>query len=105
MAGRVKFAAPGLEERYAHLAGGDAAERDLHKHIATAIAWLREDPFCGIQVQKRLIPKEYGVKNLWKLNLPRGWRQLYTVEVGTVMIVSIILEWMDHKEYEQRFRY
>ena len=64
---------------------------------------------AGIQIQKKLIPKEYITKyeidNLWKYNLPNAWRLIYTVANNKVTVLSIVLEWMTHKEYEKRFKY
>lgn len=34
-----------------------------------------------------------------------GWRLIYTISGNKIEIVSIILEWMDHKSYERRFGY
>lgn len=82
---------------------------ELYKFVERAISDLKKDPFCGIPVAKRLIPKiyikKYNVNNLWKYNLPGAWRLLYYVAGDNVKIVSIILEWMDHKEYERKFGY
>ena len=57
-----------------------------------------------------LIPKEYFRKygkldNLWKYNLPNAWRLIYTIKTEEVVVLSVILEWMDHKNYERRFKY
>ena len=74
-----------------------------------AIHDLRQNAFAGIQVPKRLIPKEYiqkyKINNLWKYDLPKGWRLIYSVANGQVCILSIVLEWMSHKDYERRFKY
>ena len=77
----------------------------LYKWINKAIDELKINPFCGIHIQKRLIPKEYKVDNLWKYDLPSGWRLLYTVKKDEIYIISIILVWMKHKEYERKFKY
>lgn len=81
----------------------------LHRLISRAIEDLKKDPFVGISIPKKLIPKiyikKYGVNNLWKYNLPEAWRLLYFVVGDHVKIVSIILEWLPHKEYERRFGY
>ena len=70
---------------------------------------LKENAFCGIQVPKRLFPKEYiqkyDINNLWKYDLPSGWRLLYSVANGEVVVLAIIIEWMSHKDYERRFNY
>lgn len=70
---------------------------------------IEEDAFCAIQIPKKLIPKiyidKYRIDNLWKYDLPSGWRILYSVAKGEVVVISIIIEWMAHKEYERRFKY
>ena len=85
-------------------------DSDLHNQIVKAFKNIEENAFCGIQIPKRLIPEEYKKRyglltNLWKYNLPDAWRLIYTIKNDKVNILSIILEWMDHKEYERRFRY
>ncbi len=30
---------------------------------------------------------------------------MYTIKKDNVVILSIILEWLDHKNYERRFKY
>ena len=103
---RVVFISDDLEKSYNSLKEGDF----LKKAITRAIQDLKENAFSGIQVPKRLIPKEYihkyGINNLWKYDLPKGWRLLYTVTADNeVELISAILEWFDHKEYERRFKY
>ncbi|MCX6665137.1 MAG: hypothetical protein NT038_03615 [Euryarchaeota archaeon] len=70
---------------------------------------IKEKYTCGIFIPKRLIPveyvKKYGIDNLWKYDLPSGWRLLYSVKADDVVILTIILEWLPHKKYERRFHY
>ena len=47
----------------------------------------------------------YKITNLWKYDLPKGWRLIYSIGREGVEILSIILEWMNHKNYERRFNY
>lgn len=58
---------------------------------------------------KKQIPeiyvKKYGIDNLWKYDLPRAWRLIYSVARDEVVIITIVLEWFSHKEYEKRFNY
>ena len=58
---------------------------------------------------KRQIPRtyirKYGIENLWKDNLPNAWRLVYSVAGSEVEIITILLEWFPHKEYERRFNY
>lgn len=81
----------------------------LYKWLNRALDDIKKNPFCGIQIPKRLIPKEYvkkyGIRNLWKYNLPDAWRLMYSIEANQIFIISIILEWLDHKAYERRFKY
>jgi len=48
--------------------------------------------------------KKYGINNVRVYDLPFAWRLMYTVtgssEIG---IISVILEWMNHKDYEKLF--
>lgn len=82
---------------------------ELYKFIERAIEDLKKDTFCGTSIPKKLIPKiyikKYNIDNLWKYDLPGAWRLLYSVAGDKVKIVAIILEWLDHKEYERRFGY
>ena len=77
--------------------------------LERAFGDIERNAFCGIQVPKRLIPKEYtlkyGTKNLWKYNLPNAWRLLYSIENQQISVVSIILEWLSHSDYERKFNY
>ena len=85
-------------------------DKQLKKQLEKALGNIKENPFCGIQIPKRLIPKEYikrfgKLDNLWKYNLPDAWRLIYTVANDKVCVLSIVLEWMSHKDYERRFKY
>ncbi|MFQ6129845.1 MAG: hypothetical protein ACE5OT_03440 [Candidatus Hadarchaeaceae archaeon] len=106
---RVKFADEGVKRAYYSLEKGDVAERELFKQLTRVFGDLEENAFGGIQIQKKLIPKsylkKYNVDNLWKYDLPKGWRLLYSVRRNEIIVISIILEWLPHKEYERRFGY
>lgn len=85
-------------------------QKEFYKQLIKAFENLEENAFCGIHIPKRLIPKEYEkrfgkITNLWKYNLPGAWRLLYSIESNQLCIISIILEWIDHKTYEKRFKY
>ena|SRR3989344_5409076 len=103
---RVVFISDELEASFNSLSEDDFVKKSIIK----AIRDLKQNAFAGIHVPKRLIPKEYiqkwGIKNLWKYDLPRGWRLLYTITPeNEVELISAILEWFAHKEYERRFKY
>jgi len=105
----TRFADDKIKKAFYNLEKGDDSERELFKFIDQAMDNIEENAFCGIQIPKKLIPvvyvKKYEVKNLWKYNLPGGWRLVYSIVDEKVVVVSIILEWMTHKEYEKRFKY
>lgn len=103
---KVVFISDELEYSFNSLPEDDFVKKSVIK----AIKDLKHNAFAGIHVPKRLIPKEYtrkyGINNLWKYNMPKGWRLLYTVASDNeVELISAILEWFDHKEYERRFKY
>jgi len=83
--------------------------REIYKWLVKAFAAIEQNAFCGIQIPKRLIPseyiKKYKIHSLWKYNLPNSWRLLYSIESDEEITISIILGWLDHKEYNRRFKY
>jgi len=105
LASTIRFADKKTQDAFYSLRQGDDSERELFKIINQAMDNLEDDAFCGIQVPKRLIPKLYSVSNLWKYDLPKGWRLLYSIVDEEIIVISVILEWLSHKDYEKRFRY
>jgi len=105
----IRFADENIREAFYKLEKGDDSERELFKFINQALDNIEENAFCGIQIPKRLIPKEYitkyGVKNIWKYDLPKAWRLIYSIINDEIVVISLVLEWLDHKNYEKRFKY
>lgn len=102
----VKFADDNVEKEFYSLKEGD----EIKEYIKRAIRDLQINAFCGIQIPKKIIPQEYtrkyGITNLWKYDLPDGWRLIYSITTPSkVEIISVILEWFNHKAYERRFNY
>ncbi len=81
----------------------------LYKFLDRAADDPKANPKCGIHIPKQLIPKvyiqKYGINNLWKYDLPNGWRLVYSITGNEIEIIAILLEWFSHKEYERRFHY
>ncbi len=103
---KVVFISDELEKDFNELKEDDS----IKKGIIRAIKDLKENAFSGTQIPKRLFPKEYiqkyKINNLWKYDLPNGWRLIYTIVAeNKVELISAILEWFDHKKYERMFRY
>lgn len=105
----VSFIEDSARESFAKLNEGKFEDKTLYGFINRAIDDLKENPFVGIRIAKKLWPKEYlqkyGINNLWKYDLPNAWRLLYTIKGDSVKIIAVILEWMDHKNYEKKFKY
>ena len=88
---------------------GEGEAEYLLKLIDKGIARLVENYESGQKIQKKLWPRyyvrKYGINNLWRLRLDNYWRMIYTVIGERVRIVAIILEVLDHKEYNKKFGY
>lgn len=109
MKSKITFADDKVKKSLERLSGLKFENRNLKKWIERALKDLENDAHCGIQIPKKLFPKEYvrkyNIDNLWKYNLPNAWRLIYTITHGEVMLFSVVLEWMSHKDYEKRFKY
>ena len=105
----ITFANDRIKKSFEELKDSKTEDKLLHKWLCGAFKDLEGNAFCGIQISKKLIPKvyfeKYGIDNLWKYDLPNAWRLLYSIKNGQICVLSIILEWMSHKEYEKRFKY
>lgn len=63
---------------------------------------LRGEPFLGDRVRKRL----RSLPNLFRLELPEGWRALYTVASSPTRGAQVRIVWVgDHKRYDRLFGY
>ena len=56
---KVQFADEKLKESFYNLKNGDYQEKELFKFLTQTFENLEENAFCGIQIKKKLIPKEY----------------------------------------------
>ena len=105
----VAFANSSLEKNFEKLKQGKYEDKELYHFIQRAISDLKNNPLCGIKIPRKLWPRgyitKYKINNLWKYDLPDGWRIIYTIIEDKLMIINLILEWFPHKEYEKRFGY
>ena len=105
----VTFADKKIENIFEELKEGKFESKKLYDSINKAIQNLKQEPICGVKISKKLWPKiyiqKYEITNLWKYDLPNGWRLVYTIKENDVMILNVILEWFDHKGYERKFKY
>ena len=104
MEAKVRFADESLRDAFRELEKEDPR---LFKEIERALFEVHNNAFCGRNVKKELIPKnlaqKYQLRNLWIYNLRKDWRLLYTVGSEEVGVIAIILNWMNHKDYERLF--
>lgn len=105
----VAFADKKLKKAFDKLEKGKFEDKELYQFIDRAMDDLKKNPTCGIQIPSKLLPKDYvkkyKINNLWKYDLPNAWRLLYTIKANEVLIVSVVIEWLSHKDYEKRFKY
>jgi len=100
---KVIFVDESLENIFNNLSEKDP----LKKALTKAIRDIKEDCYCGRQVKKKLIPKEfilkYKINNLWIYNLPSSWRLLYSLTNSEIELIAALLDWLNHKDYEMLF--
>jgi len=81
----------------------------LLNSIKQKIEFIKENPQYGVHITKNKIPKEYiknyDVNNLWKVNLSGAWRMIYTIRGSKIEIIALILDIINHKEYNKKFSY
>lgn len=70
---------------------------------------LKQNPFAGDQVSKKLIPdkysKKFDVDNVWRIELADRWRLVYTITGNQIEIITFIMDIFDHKGYDKVFGY
>lgn len=105
---------PEAEEAYEYLiskASDSKQEETILNAFHQKIELIKNDVHYGNPVAKRLIPSEYktkyGVKNLFRVELPSFWRMLYTLTAGNsgVETLVIVIDIIDHKKYDKVFGY
>jgi len=93
-----------LKNAYESLRRRSAFET-LYKALSGAFKDIMGNPAAGIPLEKYRIPKELRsqITNLWKYELPGGWRLIYSLAGNKITIIALILEWCDHKTYEKKY--
>jgi len=86
-------------------AGNRANERE-YKLIKKAVEQLSYNYQTGLKLGRSLpifkyCVEKYKVNNVWKLNISKSWRILYTLVDDEIEIFSVILDLVDHKTYER----
>ncbi|MGQ0376433.1 MAG: type II toxin-antitoxin system RelE/ParE family toxin [Nitrososphaerota archaeon] len=81
----------------------------FYKEIDNILELIKENPYLGNRIQYEKIPKcyisAYDIPNLFRVQLSRGWRLVYSLTGKRDQKTVYILEIFDHKDYEKRFGY
>jgi len=105
---------PEAKEVYEYLNEGafnSKIDRMILKAINQKVELIKSNPHYGNPVSKKLFPEEYkikyGIKNLFRVELPAFWRMLYTLKgaESEIEIIAFVLDIMDHKKYNKKFGY
>ena len=83
----------------------NSEEIQLLNSIKQKIEFIKANPFYGDNVPKNLIPGEYNVQNLWRVELCNFWRMLYTIKGDQIEIICFVLDILNHKDYNKKFGY
>ncbi|MBR9698834.1 hypothetical protein GOV09_00050 [Candidatus Woesearchaeota archaeon] len=103
---------PEAEEIFKYLQKTDSKiEKSILAAIKRKTELIKANPHYGNPISKRLIPKnykeQYGITNLFRVELPNFWRMLYSLVDGEtkIEIIAFILDISDHRTYNKRFGY
>lgn len=103
---KVVFSDKSLKESFEEL---NKSDTKLAKEIERALNEICKNHSTGRNVRKKLIPKslikKYDIDNLWIYNLRKDWRLIYSIGGDKIKILAVILDWMNHKEYERLFKF
>jgi len=86
-------------------------EKSILKSIQQKSELIKSNFQYGNPIAKKLIPNEYiekyGITNLFRVELPNFWRMLYSIEEGEtqIEIIAFVLDIVNHKDYNKKFRY
>ncbi len=105
---------PEAEEVYSYLnekSVSSKIERSIFNAVNKKVELIKVNIHYGNPIAKNLIPPEYvqkyGVTNLFRIELPNFWRMLYTLteEETEIEIIAFVLDIIDHRDYDKKFRY
>ena len=105
---KIFFINEKVRKKYVQLKYGNSSDRILYKQLNNAMDNIRQNPYYGIRIKEHQIPRIYSrqdLDNIFKYDLPKGWRLIYSLSRNEIEIFAIVVEWFDHKNYEKRFNY
>ena len=81
----------------------------LKHRLDDAMDLLKKNPNAGNRIKTNLWPakyiKKYDINNLYRYSMGSNWRLIYTILGETASINCVILEALDHKNYDTLFGY
>ena len=82
----------------------------IKNQLDEAMDLLKKDPTIGNRIQTNLWPKKYMrkygiINNLYRYRVASNWRVIYTILGKPDGLVCVILEALDHKNYDVLFGY
>ena len=99
---KVIFADDKTEASYKSLSDSDP----LKKGITRAIKEIKENCQAGEHIKPKSplaenCLKKYGANNIRVYDLPLYYRLIYSIVPSEVKIISLILDYPDHKDYDK----
>jgi len=84
-------------------------EKSIISALQKKIELLKLNHHYGHPIAKKLIPRyyiqKYEIINLFRFELPNFWRVLYTTQNNKIKIIAFIIDIVNHKKYNKRFKY
>lgn len=104
---------PEANEAYEYLirmAQNSKQEETILNAFHQKVEFIKSDVHYGDPIAKKLIPSEYktkyGIKNLFRVELPIFWRMLYTITANPgIETIVIVIDIVNHKKYDKIFGY
>lgn len=105
---------PEAEEVYKYLvekSEDNKFENSILKAFTKKKDLIKVNRHYGDAISKDKIPKkyidEYGIKNLFRVELPHYWRMIYTLTNNNsdIEIIGFILDIFSHEDYNKVFGY
>lgn len=105
---------PEAEEVYDYLnreAPNSKIERSILSAVNKKSELIKANIHYGNPIEKGKIPREYkqkyGITNLFRVELPAGWRMLYalTNDESRITIIAFVLDIINHPDYDNKFKY
>ena len=83
----------------------NSQEMQLLNSVNQKLGFIKSNPFYGDCIPKRLLPPEYKVSSLWRVELSNFWRMLYTLKGDQKETIAQVIDILDHDSYNKKFGY